>query len=78
MWGVAPLGNGVDGQVTGTPVELEIGGVSRIAGGYQHTCVLKTNGEVWCWGEDNDGQLGDGPELMSQFVPVPVLWTSPK
>jgi alpha-tubulin suppressor-like RCC1 family protein len=77
MWGVPPLGD-AGGQPLGTPVEVKISGVSRIAGGYQHTCVLKVNGEVWCWGEDNDGQLGNGPELVNEPLPVPVVWGGPK
>lgn len=76
MWGVAPLGDG-GGGVAGTPVEVTIEGVAKIAGGYEHTCVLKTNGEVWCWGEDNDGQLGNGPQLMTELLPVPVAAGGP-
>lgn len=76
MWGVAPLGDG-GGGVTGTPVDVSIEGVAKIAGGYQHTCVLKTNGEVWCWGEDNDEQLGNGPGKVTEPTPVPVFWGDP-
>lgn len=25
-----------------------------------HTCVVKGDGSVWCWGQNRDGQLGDG------------------
>lgn len=28
--------------------------------GEQHTCVLKKDGTVWCWGRNNEGQLGIG------------------
>ncbi|HLM72774.1 MAG TPA: hypothetical protein VK459_08780 [Polyangiaceae bacterium] len=77
MWGVAPLGD-EGGQPLGTPVEVKISGVSRLAGGYQHTCALKSNGEVWCWGEDSDGQLGNGQELVDEPLPVPVVWGVPK
>ncbi len=31
-----------------------------IAAGEQHTCAVKTDGTVWCWGLADSGQLGDG------------------
>jgi len=33
--------------------------VTHMALGAQHTCAV-TNDEVWCWGLNNRGQLGDG------------------
>jgi alpha-tubulin suppressor-like RCC1 family protein len=35
-------------------------GVEQIVVGESHTCALRTSGEVWCWGEQRFGQLGNG------------------
>jgi alpha-tubulin suppressor-like RCC1 family protein len=34
--------------------------VSVIAAADDHACALRTDGTVWCWGENNARQLGDG------------------
>jgi alpha-tubulin suppressor-like RCC1 family protein len=46
----------------------------QIAGGYGHTVALKSDGTVWAWGRNYEGQLGDGtttqrnaPVQVSQF-----------
>lgn len=35
-------------------------GVRTLDGGVYHTCALRTNRSVWCWGLNSDGQLGRG------------------
>ena len=35
-------------------------GVTAIAGGDFHTVALKSDGTVWAWGYNDEGQLGDG------------------
>lgn len=41
-------------------VNGELTGVSHIATGGDHTCALRTNGSVYCWGQAEYGQLGNG------------------
>ncbi len=42
-------------QVTGLP-----GAVTLVQVGEQFTCARRNDGSVWCWGQGEDGQLGDG------------------
>jgi len=45
--------------------------VTTIAGGEYHTIALNSDGTVWAWGENWDGQLGDGTETNST-TPVQI------
>jgi alpha-tubulin suppressor-like RCC1 family protein len=62
-------GQGGSGVLTPTQVQQLSGGnitsVIKVAGGGiqssgQHSLALKSDGTVWGWGSNNDGQLGDG------------------
>jgi alpha-tubulin suppressor-like RCC1 family protein len=37
-----------------------VGSVKSVASGFLATCVLNTSGQVYCWGDDAYGELGDG------------------
>jgi alpha-tubulin suppressor-like RCC1 family protein len=64
------MGNGSDSQMEKTPVAVK--GLTRIkmlaVGGF-HNCVLAEDGKVWCWGKNDEGQLGVGD---TQNRPTPV------
>jgi alpha-tubulin suppressor-like RCC1 family protein len=67
------LGNGVasaNGSAE-TPASVEgLTGVVAVAAGNEHSLALLSNGTVMAWGDNNDGQLGDGTTRDSA---VPVL-----
>src|SRR5262249_30769292 len=42
---------------------------TAIALGYSHTCAIATNGELYCWGSNMSGQLGD-PALSTTATPA--------
>lgn len=41
------------------PVSGSLAGVAAVASGQDHTCVVLNSGEVWCWGSNSKGQLGN-------------------
>jgi alpha-tubulin suppressor-like RCC1 family protein len=42
-----------------------------IGGGYRHHCAILKDGDVYCWGRNEDGELGDG-SVVSKTKPVKV------
>ncbi|MEZ4713867.1 MAG: hypothetical protein R3A44_42175 [Caldilineaceae bacterium] len=65
-WGVNEAGQLGDGSYTQqfTPVAVNglPTGVTALAAGVEHACVLTGDGRVYCWGANWAGQLGDGTE----------------
>ena len=69
-WGA--LGNG--SSATDSKVPVMVSGISTataISSGFAHTCATLTSGGVRCWGQNIDGQLGDGTTTDST-TPVAV------
>jgi alpha-tubulin suppressor-like RCC1 family protein len=44
-----------------------------VASSYQTACALRRNGEVLCWGRNDQGQLGIGEVGGSRDTPTPVV-----
>ncbi len=49
----------------------ELDDVAMVSSGYGHTCALKNDGTIWCWGWNSSGQLGDGTNT-DRTAPVQV------
>ena len=47
--------------------------VKAIAGGWEHTAVLKEDGTVWAAGRNLEGQLGDGTTIGSSLSPLKLF-----
>ncbi len=77
-WGYNKYGQLGDGSWTQqlTPVAVIGLGAGRkaaaISAGGWHTCALTASGGVMCWGENSDGQLGNGT-TQSRAEPVNVI-----
>ena len=74
------LGNGTGGNHGDrslVPVQvLGITDATTITTGWEHSCALHGDGIISCWGDNEDGQLGNGTggnEGKRSFVPVRVL-----
>ncbi|MBU6317413.1 MAG: hypothetical protein KGR47_12945, partial [Acidobacteria bacterium] len=66
------LGNGADLMNSLAPVRAgEIADAVAVAVGDQHSCALRRNGNVQCWGFNGSGQVGDGTNDQRTF-PVTV------
>lgn len=59
------------GPCSRSPIEVPFSGtLETMSAGSAHTCALTVQGEVYCWGSGEDGQLGDGEATSS---PLPRL-----
>jgi len=71
--GDGQLGDGsTNDQGIPRPVaDLTDPGVIQASAGGTHTCAVGPDGQTWCWGSNQQGQLG-GTSQLSSWVPVKV------
>jgi alpha-tubulin suppressor-like RCC1 family protein len=69
-WGSGAIGDGSTGSATPKPVT---GGLqfSQLDANDGFVCGLTTKGEAYCWGDNDDGQLGSGSQAPAS-TPLPV------
>jgi len=49
--------------------------IVKIVAGDRHSCVLIETGEIYCWGDNSQGQLGLGTEVAEATEPILVNLT---
>jgi alpha-tubulin suppressor-like RCC1 family protein len=76
-WGNNASGQLGNASTTDSPVPVAVtlpAGVSgfvKVTAGGSHSCALAATGAAYCWGEDGQGQIGNGP-AGSSATPVAV------
>jgi alpha-tubulin suppressor-like RCC1 family protein len=55
-----------------TAANVPFAAIYVASGSGEHTCAIAPDSTVWCWGENTEGQLGDGT-TKSSMHPVPVV-----
>lgn len=74
-WGInnyGQLGNGYhNAEVLSPPSTPVLTGALAISAGVGHTCALMTSGSIECWGNNENGQYGDGG-TSSVYAPTPA------
>ena len=80
-WGRGTFGRLGDGAESTSLVPVQVKGIDgegyltdivSVAAGYTYTVALKSDGTVYAWGQNGNGQLGDDTQI-NRLVPVQVL-----
>ncbi len=75
-WGYNSTGQLGDNTITNksSPVQTVVGGNNwrQVAAGVSHTAAIKTDGTLWLWGVNNNGQLGDNT-ITDKSSPVQTI-----
>ena len=75
-WGTdnnGQIGNGGPSGDRTTPTSVSGGGTwLQISVGGMHACGIQDDDTGWCWGNDDNGQLGNGATIGDQNSPVAI------
>jgi alpha-tubulin suppressor-like RCC1 family protein len=81
-WGInreGELGSNLGGIQSTAPVLVKksdntaLTGVNKLSVGMFHICASITDGTMWCWGANDQGELGNGLIETGRFTAVQVL-----
>jgi alpha-tubulin suppressor-like RCC1 family protein len=81
-WGSNSSGQLGDGTTTGTSTPEKLGTfptgtvIIAIAAGYAHSLAVDNTGQVWAWGDNLHGQLGNPAATQPQKTPIAVTSTT--
>jgi alpha-tubulin suppressor-like RCC1 family protein len=80
-WGANDFGqignNTVGGTVSPPTQVMNLSNVIAIAAGFQHNAALKSDGTVWVWGRNAEGEIGNNTTTTTgcQCQPLPLQTT---
>jgi alpha-tubulin suppressor-like RCC1 family protein len=75
--GAGQVGNGTTASQWTTAVAVStLTNVTAIAAGANHALALTSDGNLWAWGANADGQLGDGNAPTIRRAPAPIAGLS--
>jgi alpha-tubulin suppressor-like RCC1 family protein len=66
-------GSGTSTQAPPRKLTQFKGNVRTISCGERHSCALTTDAGLWCWGDNSEGELGNGTDA-GKSLPGPVVW----
>jgi hypothetical protein len=70
--GVGQVGNGDSGSDVTLPTQIGAGtDWASVAASVDHSCAIKTGGQLYCWGYNNLGQLGTG-DYSQSLAPIQI------
>jgi len=76
-WGannVGQIGTGLAGSSISVPTPVtNVLTINGIGSGSNGSCIIKTSGDTFCWGDNLYGQIGNNSTTTSA-APVPVMW----
>lgn len=81
-WGDDPYGETGTGAGTNVPAKVKtadgmpLTDVDWIVAKFPHACAHRSNGELYCWGRNLEGELGDGTFQNRGFA-TPLRFTCP-